>query len=91
MGGVVRHAFVKNRFFVDFWALLPLPTRTRPMAVYPALFFNFWPFFKKVYIGSRRYSNGEVIVHLEYVAYAKIVKEEPRSVKKAVCSEQKSF
>ena len=61
------------------------------MAVYPALFFNFWPFLKKVYIGSWRYSNGGVIVHLEYVAYAKIVKEEPRSVKKAVCSEQKSF
>ena len=36
----VGHAFVKisfSRNFVDFWALLPLPKRTRLMAVYPAL------------------------------------------------------
>ena len=34
----VGHAFVKNNYFVDFWALLPLPNRTQLMAVYPALF-----------------------------------------------------
>ena len=37
----VRDAFVKNSFFDDFWALLPLPTRTRLMAVYPALFYSY--------------------------------------------------
>ena len=37
VGPSVRDAFVKNSFFRDFWALLPLPTGTRLMAVYPAL------------------------------------------------------
>ena len=44
VGPWVRHAFIKNSFFVDFWALLPLPTRTRLMAVYPAFFLCKWVF-----------------------------------------------
>ena len=38
----VRHAFVTNSFFVDIWALLLLPTCTRLMAVFLALFVYFF-------------------------------------------------
>ena len=42
VGPWFRHAFIKNSLFIGFWALLPLPTRTRLMAVYQALFIDFW-------------------------------------------------
>ena len=42
VGPWVHQAFMKNGFFVDFWALLLLPTCTRLMAVFLALFVYFF-------------------------------------------------